>query len=110
MLAMYELARLACSPFITTVAAVTGIKPRGTRHVAHTSLMGVARVVLVVLALILATSRSEHARVVESLQTTSGGQQPNAPSRARYCRSACHGGGRRKAIAATTRMNDNTPL
>jgi heme/copper-type cytochrome/quinol oxidase subunit 4 len=31
---------------VTAIAAVTGIKPKGTRHVAHTSMMGVARVVL----------------------------------------------------------------
>ena len=31
---------------VTAIAAVTGIKPKGTRHVAHTSTMGVARVVL----------------------------------------------------------------
>ena len=36
------------------IAAVTGIKPKGTRHVAHTSLMGVARVVLGIIVLILA--------------------------------------------------------
>jgi len=37
---------------LTALAAVTGIKPKGTRHVAHTSLMGVARVVLVFIILI----------------------------------------------------------
>jgi heme/copper-type cytochrome/quinol oxidase subunit 4 len=37
---------LALAVLITAVAAVTGIKPKGTRHVAHTSMMGVARVVL----------------------------------------------------------------
>lgn len=39
---------------ITGVAAVTGIKPKGTRHVARTGLMGVARLVLVALVIILA--------------------------------------------------------
>ena len=37
---------LALAVVLAAVAAVTGIKPKGTRHVAHTSLMGVARVVL----------------------------------------------------------------
>ena len=31
---------------VTAIAAVTGIKPKGTRHVARTSMMSVARVVL----------------------------------------------------------------
>ena len=39
---------------IVAIAAVTGIKARGTRHVAGTRLMGVARIALVVIALILA--------------------------------------------------------
>ena len=43
---MTWLAWLALAVVITAVAAVTGIKPKGTRHVAHTSMMGVARVVL----------------------------------------------------------------
>jgi hypothetical protein len=37
---------LVLAVIIAAVAAVTGIKPKGTRPVAHTSLMGVARVVL----------------------------------------------------------------
>ena len=37
---------------IAAVAAVTGIKPKGTRHVAHTSLMGAARIVLVFIVLV----------------------------------------------------------
>src|ERR1700687_3849013 len=32
---------LALAVIITAVAAITGIKPRGTRHVAHTRMMGV---------------------------------------------------------------------
>jgi hypothetical protein len=32
---------LALAAVVTAVAAVTGIKPKGTRHVAHTSMMGV---------------------------------------------------------------------
>jgi hypothetical protein len=39
---------------ITAIAAVTGLKPRGTRPVARTSLMGVARFVLLVIAAIVA--------------------------------------------------------
>lgn len=37
---------------ITTVAAVTGIKPTGTRHVARTSMMGVARFVLLFIIIV----------------------------------------------------------
>jgi heme/copper-type cytochrome/quinol oxidase subunit 4 len=37
---------LVLAVVVTAIAAVTGIKPKGTRHVARTSLMGVARVVL----------------------------------------------------------------
>jgi hypothetical protein len=37
---------------IGVIAAVTGAKPRGTRPVAHTRLMGVARFVLVVMVLL----------------------------------------------------------
>jgi len=43
---MTWLAWLTLAVIITAVAAVTGIKPKDTRHVARTSLMGVARVVL----------------------------------------------------------------
>ena len=39
---------------VATFAAVTGIKPNGSRPVAHTRLMGVARFVLVVMVLIVA--------------------------------------------------------
>jgi hypothetical protein len=39
---------------IATFAALTGIKPKDSRPVAHTRLMGVARVVLVVAVLIVA--------------------------------------------------------
>jgi hypothetical protein len=39
---------------VTTFAALTGIKPKGSRPVAHTRLMGVARFVLVVILLIVA--------------------------------------------------------
>ena len=37
---------------IAAVAAVTGIKPGGTRHVAGTRLMGVARVALLIIVII----------------------------------------------------------
>jgi hypothetical protein len=37
---------------ITAVAAVTGVKPTGTRHVARTSLMGVARFFLLIIVVI----------------------------------------------------------
>jgi hypothetical protein len=37
---------LILAAIVTAIAAVTGIKPKGTRHVARTSLMSVARVVL----------------------------------------------------------------
>lgn len=45
---------LGIAVVITVIAAVTGIKPKGTRHVARTGMMGVARVVLFIIALILA--------------------------------------------------------
>ena len=37
---------LGLAVIITVILAVTGIKPKGTRHLAHTSLMGMARLVL----------------------------------------------------------------
>ncbi len=51
---MNWLVLLSLAVIIVAVAAVTGIKAKGTRPVAHTSMMGMARFVLVVLALILA--------------------------------------------------------
>jgi hypothetical protein len=39
---------------VAVFAALTGIKPKESRPVAHTRLMGVARVILVVTVLILA--------------------------------------------------------
>jgi hypothetical protein len=39
---------------LTTVVAIAGFQPEGARHVGRTRLMGVARVVLVVTAAILA--------------------------------------------------------
>jgi len=44
---------LFIAALVAAVAAVTGIKPKGTRHVAHTRLMGVARAVLVLMVLIV---------------------------------------------------------
>jgi hypothetical protein len=54
LLVMSWFAWLGLAVLITAVAAITGLKPKGTRHVAHTSLMGVARFVLLALVLILA--------------------------------------------------------
>src|SRR4029079_10170909 len=51
---MNRLAWLGLAVIISAVAAVTGLKPKGTRHVAHTSLMGMARLALIVIFLILA--------------------------------------------------------
>lgn len=39
---------------IAGIAAVTGIKPKGTRPVAHTRMMGVGRVVLLFIVIIFA--------------------------------------------------------
>jgi hypothetical protein len=49
---MTWLAWLGLAVIITAVAAVTGIKPKGTRHVARTQLMGVARLALLALVII----------------------------------------------------------
>jgi hypothetical protein len=51
---MTWLAWLGLAVLITAVAAVTGIKPKGTRHVAGTRLMGVARVALLIIVAIFA--------------------------------------------------------
>lgn len=45
---------LSLAVIIAAVAAVTGIKSKGTRPVAHTRMMGMARFFLLVLAIILA--------------------------------------------------------
>ena len=45
---------LTLAMLITAVAAITGIKPKGTRHVARTRLMGMARVVLFIVIAIVA--------------------------------------------------------
>jgi hypothetical protein len=44
---------LIAAALLTAFAAVTGIKPKGTRHVAGTHLMGVARVALLVMVLLV---------------------------------------------------------
>ncbi|MBA3949690.1 MAG: hypothetical protein H0X44_07075 [Acidobacteria bacterium] len=45
---------LLLAMLLAAVAAVTGIKAKGTRHVAGTRLMGVARIVLLIIAAIVA--------------------------------------------------------
>jgi hypothetical protein len=45
---------LGLAVLITALAAVTGIKPKGTRPVAHTRLMGVARFVLLLILIVFA--------------------------------------------------------
>jgi len=45
---------LTLAVLVAGFAAVTGIKPTGTRHVAHTRLMGVARIALLILLIIFA--------------------------------------------------------
>ena len=51
---MNWLVLLSLAAVIAVVAAVTGIKPDKTRPVAHSRMMGVARGVLVVFAVVLA--------------------------------------------------------
>ncbi len=48
------LAVLVVVVLVVAVAAVSGFKPKGTRHVAGTRMMGVARAALVVVVLIIA--------------------------------------------------------
>ena len=43
---------LGLAVIIAGIAAVTGIKPKGTRHIAHTSLMWMARLALLAILLI----------------------------------------------------------
>jgi len=45
---------LGLAVIIAAVAAVTGFKPKGTRHVARTRLMGVARIALLIIVAICA--------------------------------------------------------
>jgi hypothetical protein len=51
---MSWLAWLVIAVLITAAAAVTGIKPKGTRDVAHTRMMGMARLALLILVAIFA--------------------------------------------------------
>lgn len=44
---------LGIAVVIVAVAAITGIKPKGTRHVAGTRMMGVGRIALFVVVAIL---------------------------------------------------------
>lgn len=50
---MAWLAWLMLAVIVAVVAAVTGIKPKGTRHVARTGLMSVARVFLAIIVIVL---------------------------------------------------------
>ena len=45
---------LLLAAIIAAIASVTGIKPKGTRHVANTKMMGAARIVLILIAIIVA--------------------------------------------------------
>ncbi|MEA2236471.1 MAG: hypothetical protein QOC81_1195 [Thermoanaerobaculia bacterium] len=51
---MNWLALLGVAVVIVAVAAVTGIKPKGTRSVSHSRMMGMGRIALVIIALIVA--------------------------------------------------------
>jgi hypothetical protein len=43
---------LGIAVVIAGIAAVTGLKPKGTRPVAHTRMMGVGRIVLLIIVVI----------------------------------------------------------
>lgn len=45
---------LGLAVLVTVIAAVSGIKPKGTRHVAHTRMLGMGRVFLLILVVIFA--------------------------------------------------------
>jgi len=45
---------LGLAVVIAAIAAVTGIKPKGTRPVAHTRMMGVGRIALLAIVIIFA--------------------------------------------------------
>jgi hypothetical protein len=51
---MTWLSWLVVAGVVAAIAAVTGIKPGGTRHVAGTKLMGVARAALIIIVVIVA--------------------------------------------------------
>jgi hypothetical protein len=44
---------LGLAVIIAGILAVTGIKPKGTRHIAHTSLMWMARLVLLAILIVV---------------------------------------------------------
>jgi hypothetical protein len=52
--AMNWMVWLALAVVVTAIAAVTGIKPRGTRPVAHSRMMGAGRVFLLIIVVIFA--------------------------------------------------------
>ena len=52
---------LGLAVLVTAVAAITGIKPRETRPVAHARMMGMARFVLGVVAICLVDLAVRHA-------------------------------------------------
>jgi F0F1-type ATP synthase membrane subunit a len=45
---------LGLAVLVAAIAAITGLKPKGTRHVAHTRMMGVGRIALFVVVAIFA--------------------------------------------------------
>ncbi|HEX8409231.1 MAG TPA: hypothetical protein VF883_10215 [Thermoanaerobaculia bacterium] len=45
---------LGLAVVIAAAAAVTGLKPKGTRHVTHTRMMGVGRIALLAVVVIFA--------------------------------------------------------
>ena len=45
---------LSLAVVVAAIAAVTGVKPKGTRHVSHTRMMGVGRVFLLIIVVIFA--------------------------------------------------------
>ena len=51
-LAMNWIVWLSLAVVITAIAAVTGIKPKGTRHVAGSRMMGAGRVALAIIVVI----------------------------------------------------------
>jgi uncharacterized membrane protein YozB (DUF420 family) len=50
---MTWLGLLGLAVVITAIAAVTGIKPKGTQHLARTRMMGMARIALLIIAIML---------------------------------------------------------
>jgi len=44
---------LALAAVVTAIAAVTGIKPKGTQHLSRTRMMGAARFALLIVVIIL---------------------------------------------------------